>query len=311
MGSWLTYGLGSETQNLPAFVVLVSGGKSPDGGASLWGSGFLPTVYQGVQCRSQGDPVLYVSNPPGMDAQTRRHSLDALNDLNEMQLKAVGDPETLTRIAQYELAYKMQTNVPELMEIDKEPQAIHELYGTEPGKASFANNCLLARRLLERGVRFVQLFHWGWDQHGDSKANDIRDGLARQTQQTDKACTALVKDLKERGLLEDTLVVWGGEFGRTPMNEDRSKNPDLIGRDHHPHAFSIWMAGGGIKGGITYGNTDELGYHVAEDKVHVHDLQATILYCLGLDHKKLTYKFQGREFRLTDVFGEVVTRILT
>jgi uncharacterized protein DUF1501 len=310
MGSWLTYGLGSETQNLPAFVVLVSGGKSPDGGASLWGSGFLPTVYQGVQCRSQGDPVLYVSNPPGMDAQTRRHSLDALKDLNEMQLKAVGDPETLTRIAQYELAYKMQTNVPELMEIDKEPPAIHELYGTEPGKASFANNCLLARRLLERGVRFVQLFHWGWDQHGDSKANDIRDGLARQTKQTDQACTALVKDLKERGLLEDTLVVWGGEFGRTPMNEDRSKNPDLIGRDHHPHAFSIWMAGGGIKGGITYGNTDELGYHVAEDKVHVHDLQATILHCLGLDHKKLTYKFQGRDFRLTDVFGEVVTKLL-
>jgi hypothetical protein len=310
MGSWLTYGLGSETQNLPAFVVLASGGKSPDGGASLWGSGFLPTVYQGVQCRSQGDPVLYVSNPPGMDAQTRRRSLDALKDLNEIQLKTVGDPETLTRIAQYELAYKMQTNVPELMEIEKEPQAIHELYGTEPGKASFANNCLLARRLLERGVRFVQLFHWGWDQHGDSKSNDIRDGLARQTKQTDQACTALVKDLKERGLLDDTLVVWGGEFGRTPMNEDRSKNPDLIGRDHHPHAFSIWMAGGGIKGGIAYGNTDELGYHVAEDKVHVHDLQATILHCLGLDHTKLIYKFQGRDFRLTDVFGEVVTKIL-
>jgi len=310
MGSWLTYGLGSETQNLPAFVVLVSGGKSPDGGASLWGSGFLPTVYQGVQCRSQGDPVLYVSNPPGMNAATRRHSLDALKDLNEMQLKAVGDPETLTRIAQYELAYKMQTNVPELMEIDKEPPAIHELYGTEPGKASFANNCLLARRLLERGTRFVQLFHWGWDQHGDSKANDIRDGLARQTEQTDRACTALIKDLKQRGLLEDTLVIWGGEFGRTPMNEDRTKSKDLIGRDHHPHSFSIWMAGGGIKGGITYGATDELGYHVAEDKVHVHDLQATILHCLGLDHTKLTYKFQGREFRLTDVFGEVVTKIL-
>ncbi len=310
MGSWLTYGLGSETQNLPAFVVLVSGGKSPDGGASLWGSGFLPTVYQGVQCRSQGDPVLYVSNPPGMDAKTRRHSLDALKDLNQMQLEEVGDPETLTRIAQYELAYKMQTNVPELMEIDKEPQAMHELYGTEPGKASFGNNCLLARRLLERGVRFVQLFHWGWDQHGDSKSNDIRDGLARQTKQTDQACTALIKDLKERGLLDDTLIVWGGEFGRTPMNEDRSKNPDLIGRDHHPHAFSIWMAGGGIKGGITYGATDELGYHVAEDKVHVHDLHATILHCLGLEHTKLTYKFQGRDFRLTDVFGEVVTKIL-
>jgi hypothetical protein len=310
MGSWLTYGLGSETQNLPGFVVLVSGGKTPDGGASLWGSAFLPTVYQGVQCRSQGDPVLYVSNPPGMDAQTRRRSLDALKDLNEMQLQKVGDPETVTRIAQYELAYKMQTSVPELMEIDKEPKSVHEMYGTEPGKISFANNCLLARRLLERGVRFVQLFHWGWDQHGDSKDNDIRDGLVRQTKQTDQACTALIKDLKQRGLLDDTLIVWGGEFGRTPMNEDRTGNKDLIGRDHHPHAFTIWMAGGGIKPGITYGATDELGYHIAENKVHVHDLQATILHCLGLEHTKLTYKFQGRDYRLTDVHGEVVKALL-
>ncbi len=310
MGSWLTYGLGSETQNLPGFVVLVSGGKTPDGGASLWGSAFLPTIYQGVQCRSQGDPVLYVSNPAGMDAQTRRKSLDALKDLNEMQLQKVGDPETVTRIAQYELAYKMQTSVPELMEIDKEPKSVHELYGTEPGKLSFANNCLLARRLLERGVRFVQLFHWGWDQHGDSKDNDIRDGLIRQTKQTDQACTALIKDLKQRGLLEDTLIVWGGEFGRTPMNEDRTGNKDLIGRDHHPHAFTIWMAGGGIKPGITYGATDEFGYHVAENKVHVHDLQATILHCLGLEHTKLTYKFQGRDYRLTDVHGEVVKGLL-
>jgi hypothetical protein len=271
MGSWLAYGLGSETQDLPGFVVLVSGGKTPDGGASLWGSAFLPTIYQGVQCRSQGDPVLYVSNPPGMDAQTRRRSLDTLKALNEMQLQKVGDPETLTRIAQYELAYKMQTSVPELMEIDKEPKSVHEMYGTEPGKVSFANNCLLARRLLERGVRFVQLFHWGWDQHGDNKDNDIRDGLVRQTKQTDQACAALIKDLKQRGLLEDTLIVWGGEFGRTPMNEDRTGNKDLIGRDHHPHAFTIWMAGGGIKPGITYGATDELGYFVAENKVHVHD----------------------------------------
>lgn len=311
MGSWLTYGLGSETQELPGFVVLVSGGKTPDGGASLWGSAFLPTVYQGVQCRSQGDPVLYVSNPPGMDAQTRRRSLDALKELNELQLQKVGDPETVTRIAQYELAYKMQTSVPELMEIDKEPKSVHEMYGTEPGKISFANNCLLARRLLERGVRFVQLFHWGWDQHGDSKDNDIRDGLIRQTKQTDQACTALIKDLKQRGLLEDTLIVWGGEFGRTPMNEDRTGNKDLIGRDHHPHAFTIWMAGGGIKPGIAYGATDELGYHVAENKVHVHDLQATILHCLGLEHTKLTYKFQGRDYRLTDVHGEVVKGLLT
>jgi hypothetical protein len=204
----------------------------------------------------------------------------------------------------------MQTSVPELMQIEKEPKHIHELYGTEPGKVSFANNCLLARRMLERGTRFVQLFHWGWDQHGDNRDNDIRDGLVRQTKQTDQACTALIKDLKQRGMLEDTLIVWGGEFGRTPMNEDRSKKKELIGRDHHPHSFSIWMAGGGIKPGISYGETDELGYHVAKDKVHVHDLQATILHCLGLDHTKLTYRFQGRDYRLTDVFGEVVQGIL-
>lgn len=310
MGAWLTYGLGSESQDLPGFVVLVSGGKTPDGGASLWGSGFLPTVYQGVQCRSHGDPVLYVSNPPGLSAPARRESLDALRDLNEMQLREIGDPETVTRIAQYELAYRMQTSVPELMEIDHEPPAIHELYGTEPGRVSFANNCLLARRLVERGVRFVQIFHWGWDQHGDNKENDIRGGLRRQCQQTDRPCAALIKDLKQRGLLDETLIVWGGEFGRTPMNEDRSKNKDLIGRDHHPHAFSMWLAGGGIRGGLTYGATDELGYHVVEGKMHVHDLQATILHCLGLDHTKLTYKFQGRDFRLTDVSGEVVRQLL-
>ena len=310
MGAWLTYGLGSESQDLPAFVVLVSGGKTPDGGSSLWGSGFLPTVYQGVQCRSQGEPVLYVSNPPGMSPQLRRRSLDAIRDLNEMQLKAVRDPETVTRISQYELAYRMQTSVPEIMQIDKEPKHIHELYGIEPGKVSFGNNCLLARRLIERGTRFVQLFHWGWDQHGDSRDNDIRDGLMRQTKQTDRACAALIKDLKQRGMLDDTLIVWGGEFGRTPMNEDRTKNKDLIGRDHHPHAFTMWMAGGGIKPGITYGTTDELGYHVADNKVHVHDLQATILHCLGLDHTKLTYRFQGRDFRLTDVYGEVVKGLL-
>ena len=310
MGAWLTYGLGSESQDLPGFVVLVSGGKAPDGGASLWGSGFLPTAYQGVQCRSQGDPVLYVSDPPGMDRETRRRSLDALRDLNELQLAQVGDPETLTRIAQYELAYRMQTSVPEIMDISQEPERVKELYGIEPGKVSFANNCLLARRLLERGTRFVQLFHWGWDQHGDNRDNDIRQGLERQCRQTDQACTALVRDLKERGLLEDTLVIWGGEFGRTPLNEDRTKNPNLIGRDHHPHSFAIWMAGGGIKGGLTYGATDDLGYHVTENKVHVHDLQATILHCFGLDHTKLTYKFQGRNYRLTDVYGEVVHALL-
>jgi len=309
MGAWLTYGLGTEGQDLPGFVVLVSGGKTPDGGASLWGSGFLPTVYQGVQCRSQGDPVLYVSNPPGMNAGTRRRSLDALKDLNDMQVKKVGDPETLTRIAQYELAYRMQTSVPELMEIAKEPDEVHKLYGTEPGKLSFANNCLLARRLLERGTRFVQVFHWGWDQHGDSKDNDILNGLGRQCAQTDQACAALIKDLKQRGMLDDTLVIWGGEFGRTPMNEERNGSK-FLGRDHHPHAFTMWMAGGGVKGGVTWGETDEFGYRVARDKVHVHDLQATILQCFGLEHTKLTYRFQGRDYRLTDVHGEVVQGIL-
>jgi len=309
MGSWLTYGLGSESENLPAFVVLASGGKTPDGGASLWGSGFLPTVYQGVQCRSQGDPVLYVSNPAGVSSEMRRNSLDAIRDLNEMHLKEVGDPETITRISQYEMAYKMQTSVPELMEISKEPKSVHEMYGTEPGKVSFANNCLLARRLIERGTRFVQLFHWGWDQHGEAREGDIRYGLERQTKATDQACAALIKDLKQRGLLEDTLVIWGGEFGRTPMNEERNGSK-FLGRDHHPHCFSIWMAGGGIKPGMTFGATDELGYHITENKVHVHDLQATILHCLGLDHTRLTYKFQGRDFRLTDVHGEVVKGLL-
>ncbi|HVR35076.1 MAG TPA: DUF1501 domain-containing protein [Methylomirabilota bacterium] len=309
MGSWLTYGLGSESRDLPGFVVLVSGGKTPDGGASLWGSAFLPTVYQGVQCRSQGDPVLYVSNPAGMNRELRRRTLDALKDLNEMQLREVGDPETLTRIEQYELAYRMQTSVPELMEIDREPEFIHRMYGTEPGKLSFANNCLLARRMIERGVRFVQLYHWGWDQHGDNMGNDIRMGLERQTKQTDRACAALIEDLKQRGLLEDTLVVWGGEFGRTPMNEERNGSK-WLGRDHHPHAFTIWMAGGGIKPGLTYGETDELGYHVVRDRVHVHDLQATILHCLGLDHERLTHRFQGRDFRLTDVYGRVVKELL-
>jgi hypothetical protein len=308
MGCWLTYGLGSESQNLPGFVVLVSN-KSPDGGASLWGSGFLPTVHQGVQCRSQGDPVLYVSNPAGMDSATRRRSLDALKDLNEMQLKQVGDPETLTRIAQYELAYKMQTSVPELMDISSEPREVHEMYGTEPGKAAFANNCLLARRLLERGTRFVQLYHWGWDSHGTSPGDDLITSLPQRCKETDRASAALIKDLKQRGMLDDTLIIWGGEFGRTPMNEERNGSK-LLGRDHHPHCFSLWMAGGGIKPGITYGETDELGYHVAKDKVHVHDLQATILHCFGLDHTKLTYKFQGRDYRLTDVFGEVVKGVL-
>ncbi len=309
MGSWLTYGLGSENENLPGFVVLLSGPSGPDGGTSLWGNGFLPSIYQGVQFRSQGDPVLYVSNPPGMDAATRRRSLDALKDLNEMQLREVGDPETLTRIEQYELAYRMQTSVPELMDISQEPKAVHEAYGTEPGKISFGNNCLLARRLIERGVRFVQLYHWGWDSHGTNKGDDIMNSLPERCTQTDRGASALIADLKQRGLLDETLVIWGGEFGRTPMNEERNGSK-FLGRDHHPHAFTIWMAGGGIKPGITLGATDDFGYHVVQDKVHVHDLQATVLHCLGLDHTKLTYRFQGREFRLTDVAGNVVKKLL-
>ncbi|HEU0010706.1 MAG TPA: DUF1501 domain-containing protein, partial [Verrucomicrobiae bacterium] len=309
MGAWLTYGLGSESRDLPAFVVLVSGGKTPDGGSSLWGSGFLPTVYQGVQCRSSGDPVLYVSNPPGMDRAGRRRSLDALKDLNELQLRQVGDPETLTRISQYELAYRMQSSVPELMDISGEPQHVRDLYGIEPGKVSFANNALLARRLLERGTRFVQLYHWGWDSHGTAPSDDLMTSLPLRCKETDRASAALVTDLKQRGMLDDTLIVWGGEFGRTPMNEERNGSK-LLGRDHHPHCFSLWLAGGGVKSGTTYGETDELGYHVAKDKVHVHDLQATILHCFGLEHTKLTYRFQGRDYRLTDVHGEVVRGIL-
>lgn len=309
MGSWLTYGLGSENQNLPGFVVLISSPQGPDGGTSLWGNGFLPGEYQGVQFRSSGDPVLYVSNPPGMDSAQRRRTLDALRDLNKLQVDAVGDPETLTRIEQYELSYRMQTAVPELMDLSGETQETLDLYGAKPGERSFSNNCLLARRLIERGTRFVQLYHWGWDSHGTGKGDDIMTSLPERCKQCDQGAAALVTDLKRLGLLEDTLIVWGGEFGRTPMNEERGGSK-FLGRDHHPHAFTIWMAGGGIKPGITYGATDDLGYHVAENKVHVHDLQATILHCLGLDHTKLTYNFQGREFRLTDVFGEVVKGLL-
>lgn len=308
MGSWLTYGLGTENQDLPGFVVLTSGGN-PDGGNALWSSGFLPTVYQGTPFRSQGEPVLYVRNPAGVSDETRRATIDAINDLNRINLGVVGDPEIATRIAQYELAFRMQTSVPELMDISTEPKEIHEMYGTEPGKVSFANNCLLARRLLERGVRFVQLYHWGWDSHGTGENDDIIHSLPLRCRQCDQPSAALVRDLKQRGLLEDTLVIWGGEFGRTPVNEARNGSR-FLGRDHHPHAFSIWLAGGGVKPGITYGATDELGYHVAQDPVHVHDLQATILHLMGLDHTKLTYRFQGRNYRLTDVFGNVVKQII-
>lgn len=300
MGSWVTYGLGSESQDLPAFVVFSSGKKGPSGGNSLWGSGFLPTVYQGVQFRSSGDPVLYLSNPQGVDAKLQRASLDSIRNLNQMRLDVTGDPEISTRINSFEMAFRMQSSAPELMDLSKEPKHILEMYGAEPGKPSFANNCLLARRLVERGVRFVQLYHEAWDQHGNLK-KDIKINC----QDTDQASAALVKDLKQRGMLQDTLVIWGGEFGRTPMVQGGDD-----GRDHHPNAFTMWLAGGGVKSGVTVGQTDELGFNVTEDRVHVHDLHATILHLLGYDHTKLTYRFQGRDFRLTDVHGEVMHKLL-
>ena len=309
MGAWLTYGIGSESANLPGFVVLLSGINQPDGGKSCWGSGFLPTVYQGVQFRSKGDPVLFLSNPEGVSAETRRRSLDLLRELNTAHQTDVGDPEIATRIASYEMAYKMQSSVPELADISKEPPSIHEMYGTEPGQASFANNCLLARRLIERGVRFVQLYHRGWDTHGASNNEDIVNKLAWLCCETDRATAALVQDLKQRGLLDSTLVIWGGEFGRTPMNEARGGSK-FLGRDHHPRAFTMWLAGGGVKPGVTVGRTDDIGYNVAEDPVGVHDLHATILHLMGIDHTRLTYRFQGRDFRLTDVSGEVITKLL-
>jgi hypothetical protein len=300
MGAWVTYGLGSESRDLPGFVVFSSGKKGPSGGNSNWGCGFLPTTYQGVQFRSSGDPVLYLSNPPGVDPALQRDSLDAVRKLNEERLDVVGDPEIATRINSFEMAFRMQTSAPELMDISKESKETLELYGAQPGKSSFANNCLLARRLVERGVRFVQLFHEAWDQHG----NLVKD-LRKNCEDTDRACTALVKDLKQRGLLEDTLVIWGGEFGRTPMVQGGDD-----GRDHHPNAFSMWFAGGGMKPGYVHGETDDFAFNVVKDKVHVHDLNATLLHLLGFDHTKLTYRFQGRDFRLTDVHGEVIKPLL-
>lgn len=308
LGSWLTYGLGSENKDLPGFVVLISGENNPDGGKACYASGFLPSVYQGVEFRSQGDAVLFVTDPDGVTREIRRDTLDAIRDLNEMGYKSSLDPEVQTRIAQYELAYRMQSSVPELMDISKETAATHEMYGTEPGKKSFANNCLLARRLVERGVRFVQLYHRGWDNHGTSEGDDIKHKLPQLCREVDKAAAALIKDLKQRGLLDDTIVVWGGEFGRTPMNEGRGGSP-YLGRDHHPRAFTMWMAGGGIKPG-SVGSTDELGYNIAEDEVHVHDLHATLLHLMGIDHTRLTYKFQGRNFRLTDVYGNLVPKLM-
>ncbi len=297
MGSWVTYGLGSENQDLPGFVVLVGGGNNPDAGKSLWGSGFLPSVYQGVQCRTQGDPVLYLSDPEGMTRSLRRKTLDAIRDLNQMQPDH--DPETASRISQYELAYRMQASVPDVMDISKEPPAMHQMYGSEPGKVSFANNCLLARRLVEKGVRFVQLFQWGWDHHGSSRREDIRYDLPNKTRAIDQPIAALIQDLKQRGLLDQTLIVWGGEFGRTPMRENRGGGyGNFVGRDHHPYGFTIWMAGGGIKAGLNYGETDEIGYYAVTNKVTPRDVQATVLHQLGLDPFRLSYAYQGLNQRL-------------
>ena len=301
MGAWTLYGLGSDTRDLPGFVVFSSGAKGPSGGDSCWGSGFLPTVYQGVEFRSGGDPVLYLSDPAGVDRQLQRDSLDALKQLNQMRLDVTGDPEVATRINSFEMAFRMQAVAPDLMDIAKESKETLDLYGAEPGKASFANNCLLARRLVEKGVRFVQLYHEAWDQHG----NLVKD-LQKNCLATDRAAAALIKDLKRRGLLDETLVIWGGEFGRTPMSQGGTD-----GRDHHPNAFTMWMAGGGIKAGARIGETDELGFQVARDKVHVHDLHATMLKLLGFDHTRLTYKYQGRNFRLTDVAGQVVDELIS
>jgi hypothetical protein len=304
MGSWVTYGLGSENANLPGFVVLLSGAGGQSLQARYWGNGFLPGNYQGVQFRGAGDPVLYLSNPKGIDSSARRRLIDSMQELNRMQLGVMGDPEIATHIENYELAYRMQMSVPELMDISQEPKAVLEAYGAEPGKASYANNCLLARRLAERGVRFIQLCHRDWDHHGE-----LPNGLRTQTKNTDQASAALVADLKQRGLLDDTLVIWGGEFGRTSYSQGEIKK-DSFGRDHHPRCFSLWMAGGGMKGGVTYGATDDFAYNITENPVHVHDFHATMLHLLGIDHTKLTHRFEGRDYRLTDVAGEVVKGIL-
>jgi len=304
MGSWVTYGLGSDAEDLPGFVVLNTG-QGSSGGANNWGCGFMPTVYQGVPFRSQGDAVLNVSNPAGISEAIQRDSIDLIGKLNHHQLEIQGDPEIATRINSYEMAYRMQTSAPELMDISQETPETLAMYGAEPGKASFANNCLLARRLIERGVRFVNCYHGSWDHH-----SDVAGGLKYQCGETDQACAALLKDLKQRGLLDETLVVWGGEFGRTPMVESSAALGRSMGRDHHPQAFTMWMAGAGVRVGHTIGATDELGFNIAERPVHIHDIQATILYLLGLEHTNLTYRFKGRDFRLTDVFGNLVPELI-
>lgn len=305
MGSWLTYGIGSESDSLPGFVVLQSGPRGPRGGAALYSSGFLPSVYQGVPFLRGANPILDLAPPPGVSARQQRDFVDAVSDLNKLRLDATGDPEIRTRIAAYEMAYRMQSSAPELTDLSKEDKKTLESYGAEPGKPSFAANCVLARRLVQRGVRFVQMYHTDWDHHGGSL--DLTKPLENICKEIDKPCAALVRDLKRLGLLDSTIVIWGGEFGRTPMGETR----ETIGRDHHIDAYTMWLAGGGFKPGFVYGKTDEIGYNVTEHPVHVHDLQATILHQMGLDHTKLTYRFQGRDYRLTDVHGHVVKDILS
>ena len=305
MGAWVTYGIGSESQDLPGFVVLQSGPRGPRGGAPLWGSGFLPTAFQGVPFRNTGEPILNLTNPAGINARRQGQALDALRELNMARLAATGDDEIATRIASYEMAYRMQTSAPELMDLSGESKATLEMYGVEPGQGTFANNCLLARRLVERGVRFVQLYHTNWDHHG-GPGEDLGRDLDKVSRDVDQPCAALIRDLKQRGLLDHTLVVWGGEFGRTPMGEKREN----VGRNHHIDAYTMWMSGAGVKPGFTLGLTDELGFGPVEDATHVHDVQATILHLLGLDHLKLTFRFQGRDFRLTDVGGKVITKLL-
>lgn len=308
-GAWSSYGLGSDNEDLPSFVVLISKGSGLPNAqgllSRLWGSGFIPSRHQGVKLRSQGDPVLYLSDPPGIDRKARRRMLDSIASLNQLQHEEFGDPEISARIAQYEMAYKMQASVPELTDLSKESARTMEMYGPEAGTpGTFAANCLLARRLAERGVRFIQLYHRGWDQH-----NNLPDHITKQCRDIDQPCGALITDLKQRGLLDDTLVVWAGEFGRTVYCQGKLTRENY-GRDHHPRCFSMWMAGGGVKPGLVHGETDDFSYNVTKDPVHVHDLQATILHCLGVDHERLTYRFQGRDYRLTDVHGKVVHRLL-
>jgi len=304
LGSWLLYGLGAETRDLPAFVVM-STGAGISGGVANWSSGFLPTVYAGVRFRNQGDPILDVSSPDGFDPSLQRDTFDLIGNMNRRRLDVVGDPEIATRISQYEMAFRLQTSAPELMDLKSESKATLDLYGCDPAKPSFARACLLARRMIERGVRFVNIYHEGWDAHSDVVGNH-----KQHCKETDQASAALVKDLKQRGLLDDTLVIWGGEFGRTPMVENNPVLKRSLGRDHHPTAFTVWMAGGGVKPGLTYGATDDLGFHIAQDPVHIYDLQATILRLLGFDHERLTYRYQGRDFRLTDVHGKVITPLI-